>query len=134
MSNNPGPGYRHHPGYKVQIEPVAGKLELFVGGQLLGATERAVHVLETGHAAALYLPLDELDPARLQASDTHTYCPFKGDANYWSVKLSGDVVADVFWEYARPFDEVAGLQGYAGVYLNRVSAVHLNGAPMDGAG
>ncbi len=130
MPSNAGPGYRHHPEYQVQIEPLVGKIELFAGGQLIGTTEQAIHVLETAHAPALYVPLNALDTPRLQASDTRTYCPFKGDASYWSVSLGGEVTADVFWEYREPFDEVSGLRGYVGVYVNRLSAVHRDGTRL----
>ena len=53
-------------------------------------------------------------------NDHHTICPFKGEADYWTLTAADPVVEDVFWTYRDLFDEVAGLKGYLGVYHEKV--------------
>ena len=38
-------------------------------------------------------------------SAQRTYCPFKGNASYWSLKAGGEDVENLAWSYETPFEE-----------------------------
>jgi len=127
---NSGPGFKKYPGYSVQQEPLAGELVIELDEQLICRTRQAIQVLETKHRPALYVPRDAFAEGMLKASDTQTYCPFKGTASYHSVEAAGRVSDDVFWYYPEPFDEVVFISSYLGVYQDRVSTITLDGSPF----
>jgi uncharacterized protein (DUF427 family) len=56
----------------------------------------------------------------LSSSDTTTYCPFKGDASYYTVTTSaGDVVEDAIWTYEPPYPAVADIVGHVAFYPDK---------------
>jgi acyl-CoA thioesterase len=79
-----------------------------------------VRLIETDHVERLYLPEKDVRGAALRTSDHHTVCPFKGEADYWSVLQGDPPIEDVFWTYRNPFPQVAGIEGYLGVYHEKV--------------
>jgi uncharacterized protein (DUF427 family) len=54
--------------------------------------------------------LREAVTAELIDSDTHTVCPWKGTASYYSVKVREDVVTDAAWYYTEPKDAAAQIK------------------------
>jgi uncharacterized protein (DUF427 family) len=46
-----------------------------------------------------YIPIHDVDESLLQHSATTTYCPYKGDASYFSVVTGKGTVEDVIWTY-----------------------------------
>ena len=58
-----------------------------------------------------YVPLADIDPAALTRTETSTYCPFKGDASYYSVSTPEGTVVDAGWTYDEAYDAVAGDHG-----------------------
>ncbi len=49
---------------------------------------------------------------RLDPNETSTYCPFKGEASYYSVITdAGDIVDDVMWTYRNPYPGGSGDRG-----------------------
>jgi uncharacterized protein (DUF427 family) len=55
-------------------------------------------VVEGNH----YFPLDSVLPGVLRPSDTHTICPWKGTASYYTVEVDGQSNTDAAWYYPTP--------------------------------
>ena len=55
-------------------------------------------VVEGNH----YFPLESVTPGVLVDSDTHTICPWKGRASYYSVVVDGQTNPDAAWYYPHP--------------------------------
>jgi uncharacterized protein (DUF427 family) len=49
-----------------------------------------------------YFPLAALDRRYVQDSSTHTTCPWKGVASYYSIKVGDALNADAAWFYPQP--------------------------------
>ena len=118
--NNPAPGFSKHPRYEVKIEPLDAEIVVKVGDLTVASTQQALAVTETKHRPVWYLPMQDVNAALLVATDTQTYCPFKGYARYWSIKHGGDVIEDAIWGYAEPYDECEALAAYVSFYTNKV--------------
>lgn len=56
-----------------------------------------------------YFPRDSLKQKCLTLSDTHTTCPWKGQANYYHIEVEGQVNRDAAWYYPDPKPEAADL-------------------------
>ena len=64
-------------------------------------------VVEDNH----YFPIDSVNDAFLKPSDTTTFCPWKGTANYYTLNVEGVENTDAAWYYANPkkaAQEIAG--------------------------
>jgi len=64
-------------------------------------------VVEGNH----YFPADSVDRNVLRPSDTHTVCPWKGTASYWTLEVDGQVNRDAAWYYPEPKDAAAVVRG-----------------------
>ena len=117
---NPAPGFDKHPGYEVNIEPLNAQLEVRVGDTVVAKSDRAVAVSETKHRPVWYVPMEDVDASLIEATDTETFCPFKGYASYWAITLPEARIEDAIWAYMAPYDECEDIQGYASFYTNKV--------------
>ncbi len=63
-------------------------------------------VVEGNH----YFPADAVDQSLLRPSDTHSVCPWKGTASYWSLEVDGTTNADAAWYYPEPKDAAAEIR------------------------
>ena len=65
--------------------------------------------------------------AQLTRSDRTTYCPYKGDAAYFSISISvgGERSIDAVWSYETPYAAVAGIKDHLAFYPDRVDAIEI---------
>lgn len=59
-----------------------------------------------------YFPAADVDRALLEDSGTHTHCPWKGDASYYTVVVDGRRNEDAAWYYPDPFPAAEAVKGY----------------------
>lgn len=62
----------------------------------------------------------------LVKSDTSTFCPYKGKANYYDLLVGGNVIKDAVWYYTYPTAESAAIQNRLCFYNEKV-AVYVDG-------
>lgn len=86
----------------------------------------ALVLQEANYPAVHYVPLSDVDPEVLRPSRTSTYCPYKGDASYYSIATpeSGEIT-DAIWTYEKPYDAVADIASHVAFYPDRVEIVVL---------
>ncbi|MGI9326377.1 MAG: DUF427 domain-containing protein [Pseudomonadales bacterium] len=130
---NAAPGFEKHPNYQITIEPRDERVQVHVGETLLADTTDAVLVTESRHRPVWYLPLDAVAADLVTATETSSYCPFKGHASYWSVNTEAQTLNDVMWSYREPFDECAQIRDFVAFYTNKVNLT-VNGESVGEAG
>ena len=59
-----------------------------------------------------YFPPDCLQKQYFTASQTHTVCPWKGEASYFNITVDGQTNRDAAWTYPEPTDAAARIRGY----------------------
>jgi uncharacterized protein (DUF427 family) len=107
-------------GHPITIEPTKGRVQVRINGELVADTAAALELREASIPAVQYIPIDDVVQERLTRTDTTSYCPFKGDASYYSVTTSaGDTVEDAIWFYDQPFPAVAEIAGHVAFYPNK---------------
>ncbi len=117
-------GYAQHPGYRVDLHPCAKRVRVSLGGRTIADSTRTLLVRETGLTPVYYFPRADVDQSCLEATGHSTFCPFKGEAAYWSVRAGGKLAENAIWSYPEPFPEVEGLKDTLAFYWNRMDAWH----------
>jgi uncharacterized protein (DUF427 family) len=117
------------PYHRIDILPSSRQVRVLRKGTLLAQSDRAVVLFETGLPPRWYLPREDI-VAELAPSDTHTGCPYKGVAGYFSVVIDGHVTPDIVWTYADPRPEATPIKGLLAFYDERVD-VELDGVPQE---
>jgi uncharacterized protein (DUF427 family) len=106
-----------HP---ITVEPTGKHVTVRVNGELVADTIEALTLQESTYPAVQYIPLRDVVAERLKASDTETYCPFKGDASYYHVVTQGgETVDDVIWTYEKPYPAVGEIVGHVAFYPDK---------------
>lgn len=108
------------PDHPITVTPTAGTVVVRAGGQVIAESTGAVTLQESTYPAVHYLPLADVDPAVLRPSTTQTYCPYKGDATYFSVETGEGTIDDAIWRYEQPYPAVAEIAGKVAFYANKV--------------
>ena len=103
-----------YPDYRVALKPCRSTGRVTADGQLLAYSKACLLVRESEHDDRLYFPESDVNWALLEPSQQITFCPFKGEAGYWSVKKkqASPDLDNIAWAYQDPFPEVDGLKGY----------------------
>lgn len=76
-------------------------------GRVLAVSDRTV-VVEGNH----YFPADAVDRELFEDSATHTVCPWKGRASYYTVSVDGETNPDAAWYYPEPKPEAANIRDH----------------------
>lgn len=109
-------------GYGVRIEPCPRRLRIFVDNEVIADSKRAIYLFETKHIPVYYLPLEDILLDLLEPTSHSSHCPFKGDANYWSIVVGDRRIENAVWGYRQPIDTCPDISGYVAFYWDRVDA------------
>ncbi|HUO23783.1 MAG TPA: DUF427 domain-containing protein [Caulobacteraceae bacterium] len=113
----PGPD---HP-ITVVVNP--RRVVVKLGGRTIADTTRALTLQESSYRAVQYIPREDADMTALARSSTHTYCPYKGEASYFSIPAGGARSIDAIWTYEKPHDSVSQIKDHLAFYADRVDAI-----------
>ena len=112
-----------NPDHHVWVEPSPKWVRVLAGGETVADTKRALLLRETGHTPNYYLPIDDVRMEFFERTDRSTHCPYKGDAIYWTLKVSEKVEENAVWSYpVRLDDEAPDLSAYVAFYWNKFDA------------
>ena len=65
-------------------------------------------VVEGNH----YFPIESVDASVLRPSSTHSTCPWKGEASYYTLAVAGKENTDAAWYYPTPKDAAANIKDH----------------------
>lgn len=107
-------------GHPITIEPTKGRVRVHVNGELVADSTAALSLQEASLPLVQYIPLADVVQDRLTRTDTTSYCPFKGEAGYYSVTTTaGETVQDAIWTYQQPYPAVAAIAGHVAFYPSK---------------
>ena len=76
-------------------------------GQIIAESDDTV-VIENNH----YFPADAIKKEFFKESDTHTVCPWKGQASYYTLEVDGKSNPDAAWYYPSTSHAAKPIEGY----------------------
>lgn len=107
------------PDHPITIAPFEGKVVIRAGGKVIAETTRALALKEASYPEVFYIPRSDADMAALTPTDHETYCPYKGDASYFSLP-TGDDGTNGVWSYETPYSAVTDIKDHLAFYPNKV--------------
>ena len=111
------------PDHPITIEPSSERFVVTVAGRVVADTQSALLLREASYPPVPYIPLSDVDASLLEATDHSSYCPYKGEASYYSIPVGGERSANAIWEYRDPYPPVAQIRGHVAFYPDRVDAI-----------
>ncbi|MFC3228019.1 DUF427 domain-containing protein [Marinibaculum pumilum] len=124
-SSNPGPGYAKDPEHKVALSPSNKRVRAMLNGLTIADTTNALVMEESGYDPVYYVPIGDVRMELATETEHHTYCPYKGEASYWSFAAIGVSAENAAWGYKLPYDEVSALKGHLAFYPAKVDKLEV---------
>ena len=108
---------RDHP---ISIERNSARVVVSVAGRVIAETRNALTLREAAYLPVQYIPREDVDLSQLKRTDHATYCPYKGDCNYYSIPGGGKKSVNAVWTYENPYPAVAQIKEHVAFYPGRV--------------
>jgi uncharacterized protein (DUF427 family) len=110
----PGP---EHP---ITVTPANARIVVRADGHVVADTTDALALQESTYPVAYYIPLADVDQNLLRRTDHSTYCPFKGDASYYTVVTPEREIENSVWSYETPYPAVSPIEKRVAFYTDRL--------------
>jgi uncharacterized protein (DUF427 family) len=106
-----------HP---ITITPAKCRVKVTWRGHKIADSADALSLKEHVYPPVFYIPRKDVDMNLLKRTQSHTTCPYKGEASYYSLAADGAVEKDAVWTYETPFPGVAQIKEHLAFYPNKV--------------
>ena len=111
------------PDHPITIEKSDSRIRVSIAGRVVADTHDALTLREAAYPAVQYIPRKDVDMSLLERTDHTSYCPYKGDASYYSIPVGGERSVNAVWTYEQPFDAVSQIKDYVAFYPDRVDSI-----------
>jgi uncharacterized protein (DUF427 family) len=111
------------PDHPISIDTNPSRVVITVGGKVIADSRKALTLREASYPAVQYIPRGDVDMAALTRSTHTSYCPYKGEASYYSIPAGGDRSLNAVWTYESPFAAMAQIKEYVAFYPDRVDGI-----------
>jgi uncharacterized protein (DUF427 family) len=111
------------PDHPITVTPARGRVTVIAAGRTIADTRDALILKEAAYPPVYYIPRKDVDMARLQRTTHQTYCPYKGECNYYSIPLGGERSVNAVWTYEAPYAAVAEIKDHLAFYPDSVDAI-----------
>eukprot|EP01100_Stratorugosa_tubuloviscum_P005614 TRINITY_DN24_c0_g1_i1.p1 TRINITY_DN24_c0_g1~~TRINITY_DN24_c0_g1_i1.p1 ORF type:complete len:183 (+),score=89.28 TRINITY_DN24_c0_g1_i1:44-550(+) len=110
-----------------RIEPTSKRIEIIFNGKKIVDTIKSVRVLETSHPPVYYIPREDIQMQYLVQLSKHTFCEFKGIANYFDLIVEQKIATSVAWSYPEVNNEFEIIKNFIGFYAGPMDGCFVNG-------
>src|SRR6267143_1989438 len=111
------------PDHPISIQRNPARVVVSVAGRVVADTHNALTLREASYPPVQYIPGEDVDFSQLERTSYATYCPYKGDCNYYSVPAGGKKSVNAVWSYEDPFPAVVQIKEHVAVYPDRVDKI-----------
>jgi uncharacterized protein (DUF427 family) len=108
------------PDHPITITANPRRVRVTAGGVVIAESTDALVLKEASYPAVNYVPRKDANMELLKRSERTTHCPYKGDANYFSIVADGNTIADAIWTYEAPFPAMQEISGHLAFYPDKV--------------
>ncbi len=113
-------GFKTNPDYKIAFERSPRRVRVQFNGATIADSTQAHLLFETRHLPVYYFPRADVRLDLMEPTAHHSFCPYKGTASYWTIKVGGRSAENAAWGYPDPYDEVARIADFVAFYWDRV--------------
>lgn len=113
------------PDHPITVAANPKRVRISVGGEVIAETSKALTLKEASYPAVQYIPREDADAAKVKRTSHASYCPYKGDASYFSIAANGKTLENAIWTYEAPYDAVKEIAGHLAFYPDKVTIEEL---------
>lgn len=110
-----------------RLEDTAKQIQIIFNGVTIADTHRAKRVLETSHPPVYYIPPEDIRQDCLIPVAHATYCEWKGEGAYYTVRVGDKQLEKVAWYYPKPTPAFESIRNYVAFYAAPMDACYVDG-------
>ena len=99
------------------------RVRVLFNGRVVADTRRALALQEANLAPVHYIPREDTDLSLLERTAHRTYCPYKGEAVYYSIRDAGRSAENAVWSYEAPYPAVEAIRDRLAFYPDWVDDI-----------
>ena len=111
------------PDHPITVEPARTRVVVKAGGRVVADTRRALTLREASYPAVFYIPREDADMSLLSRTEHKSWCPYKGEASYYSITPGGARAVNAIWSYETPHEAVSAIKDHLAFYPDRVDSI-----------
>ena len=116
-------GHPRDPFHRVDVRPSSREVRVVFAGETVAHTRRGLFLFETGLPVRYYIPQDDVRMDLLTPTPKTSYCPYKGRASYWTLRVGDREAADAVWAYMDTLPESPRIKGHLCFYPEKVEEI-----------
>lgn len=111
------------PDHPITIAANPKRVRVTLAGRVVADTTRALTLREASLRPVQYIPRVDVDMSVLERTGHSTYCPYKGYAAYYSVRVADRDEANAVWTYETPYPAVGEIKELLAFYPHKVDSI-----------
>ncbi|MGH9304719.1 MAG: DUF427 domain-containing protein [Acidimicrobiales bacterium] len=118
------------PYKRIDVLNSSRHVQVHVAGECVADTARPRLLFETNLPTRYYIPRLDVRLELLERSPSSSRCPYKGVAEYFSVRIGENLVTDIVWSYPLPIPECPKIENLMCFYNEKVD-IYVDGELID---
>ena len=110
-----------------RLERVPKHIKVELAGRTLAETDNAWRVLETSHPPVYYIPPEDVRMEYLRPEPGSSFCEWKGQASYYSLRVGDRIVHRAAWSYHSPSRAFAPIRDHVAFYAGPMDGCYVDG-------
>ena len=116
------------PDHPISIAANPKRLRVRFQGHVIGDSGQVLTLSEAGYPPRHYFPREDISMSYFARTDKVTYCPYKGEAHYFTLLMDAHFAENVAWSYEAPYPAVALIADRLAFYEDQVEVYEFGDA------
>jgi uncharacterized protein (DUF427 family) len=109
------------PDHPITLTAAPGRMVATFDGHAIAVSDDVLMLQEANYPPVAYFPRDDVDMTYMARTAKTTHCPYKGDANYYTLAMDGHVADNAVWTYEKPYPAMDPIKDHLAFYPNVIS-------------
>lgn len=119
------------PDHPITIEPARNRWRARFAGHVIADSNDTLILREKDYPPVVYFPRAGVSMEFMSRTDRSTYCPYKGDAAYYTVLMDGQFAQNAAWTYELPYPAMEAIGERLAFYTNKIEVYEVPDAAVN---
>jgi uncharacterized protein (DUF427 family) len=119
------------PDHPITLEPARNRWRALFSGHVIADTDDAIILREASYPPRVYFPRADVSMEYMTRTDRASYCPYKGEAAYFTVLMDGQFAENAVWTYEQPYPAMEGIAERLAFYPDKIEVYEVDDAAVN---
>jgi uncharacterized protein (DUF427 family) len=108
------------PDHPITVTATPKRVQVRYGEHVIADSRMALTLQESTYPPVIYFPREDVSMEFFSRTEKTTHCPYKGDANYYTILMDGRFAENAVWTYEDPYPAMETIRSRLAFYPNQV--------------